>query len=88
QAHMVDNGGTTAIDLGSGDFIVVNGVAAASLTANDFVFKAGGAAEINDKMSEMAMASPPFDAQPEQSDLHLAPVLGLEWRPEPWDGSV
>jgi Ca2+-binding RTX toxin-like protein len=38
QPRMVENGGTTAIDLGLGDFIVLNGVANASLTPNDFVF--------------------------------------------------
>lgn len=37
QSHMVDNGGTTAIDLGSGDMVVVVGVAMSSLGAGDFV---------------------------------------------------
>ena len=37
QAHMMENGGTTAIDLGNGDFIVINGVANAALHAGDFV---------------------------------------------------
>lgn len=37
QAHMVENGGTTAIDLGAGDFIVLNGVPNSALHANDFI---------------------------------------------------
>jgi Ca2+-binding RTX toxin-like protein len=37
QARMVQNGGSTAIDLGAGDFIVLVGVASASLAPMDFV---------------------------------------------------
>ena len=37
QAHMVENNGTTAIDLGNGDFIVINAVANAALHAGDFL---------------------------------------------------
>ena len=38
QASFVENGGTTAINLGAGDFVVLNGVANAALSANDFIF--------------------------------------------------
>ncbi|KPF57999.1 hypothetical protein IP88_16630 [alpha proteobacterium AAP81b] len=38
QARFVEVGGTTAINLGNGDFIVLNGVATAALTAGDFIF--------------------------------------------------
>jgi Ca2+-binding RTX toxin-like protein len=38
QANFVENGGTTAINLGQGDFIVLNGVANSQLTAADFLF--------------------------------------------------
>jgi hypothetical protein len=34
---MHENGGTTAIDLGQGDFVVLVGVAMNTLTAGDFV---------------------------------------------------
>ena len=37
QAHMHETGGTTAIDLGQGDFTVVNGVTMATFTASDFI---------------------------------------------------
>ena len=37
QTHMVENGGSTAIDLGQGDFVVLAGVPMASLTAADFL---------------------------------------------------
>jgi Ca2+-binding RTX toxin-like protein len=37
QARMVQNGGSTAIDLGLGDLVVLVGVAQASLSAADFV---------------------------------------------------
>ena len=37
QAHMSQNGGTTAIDLGQGDFIVINGVAANAFSTSDFI---------------------------------------------------
>jgi len=37
---MHENGGTTAIDLGNGDFIVINGVARASLSQSDFILSA------------------------------------------------
>ncbi len=40
QNSMHENGGTTAIDLGNGDFIVLNGVARASLTQGDFILSA------------------------------------------------
>ncbi len=43
---MHENGGTTAIDLGNGDFIVLNGVARAALSQNDFILSAGAEAEI------------------------------------------
>jgi hypothetical protein len=36
--------GTTAIDLGGGDFIVINGIAEASFHAGDFILTAGSAA--------------------------------------------
>jgi Ca2+-binding RTX toxin-like protein len=38
QARMVQNGGSTAIDLGAGDFIVLVGVSLASLGAADIIF--------------------------------------------------
>jgi Ca2+-binding RTX toxin-like protein len=38
QAHLVENGGTTALDLGQGDFVVLVGIAMDTLTADDFVF--------------------------------------------------
>ena len=38
KTAMVENSGTTAINLGGGDFIVLNGVANAALTAGDFLF--------------------------------------------------
>jgi Ca2+-binding RTX toxin-like protein len=38
QSALVENDGTTAISLGDGDFIVLNGVANAQLTAADFIF--------------------------------------------------
>lgn len=37
---MHENGGTTAIDLGNGDMIVLNGVARASLSQGDFILSA------------------------------------------------
>jgi Ca2+-binding RTX toxin-like protein len=37
QVNMVQNGGTTAIDLGQGDFVVLVGVPMTSLTAADFL---------------------------------------------------
>jgi len=37
---MHDNGGTTAIDLGNGDFIVLNGVARTALSQGDFILSA------------------------------------------------
>jgi hypothetical protein len=44
QSAMVENGGTTAINLGGGDFIVINGVAEASLHAGDFILGGGSSA--------------------------------------------
>jgi Ca2+-binding RTX toxin-like protein len=38
QAAMVENGGTTAINLGQGDIVVLNGVTNAQLSAVDFIF--------------------------------------------------
>ncbi|KPF73321.1 hypothetical protein IP88_09495 [alpha proteobacterium AAP81b] len=38
QMRFVEVGGTTAINLGNGDFIVLNGVANTALTAGDFIF--------------------------------------------------
>jgi Ca2+-binding RTX toxin-like protein len=38
RAAFVENGGTTAINLGQGDFIVINGVANAQFDAGDFLF--------------------------------------------------
>ena len=38
QSAFVENGGTTAINLGQGDFIVINGIANAQLTAASFLF--------------------------------------------------
>jgi Ca2+-binding RTX toxin-like protein len=38
QTAFVQNGDTTAINLGQGDLIVLNGVASASLSAADFIF--------------------------------------------------
>ncbi len=38
QAAFVEVGGTTAINLGQGDFVVINGVSNIALTANDFIF--------------------------------------------------
>ncbi|RYY35017.1 MAG: calcium-binding protein, partial [Sphingomonadales bacterium] len=43
---MHENGGTTAIDLGNGDFIVLNGVARSALSQSDFILSAGAEAEI------------------------------------------
>jgi Ca2+-binding RTX toxin-like protein len=37
QSHMAENAGTSAIDLGNGDFIVIVGVAMNTLAAGDFV---------------------------------------------------
>ncbi len=37
QAHMVQNGGSTAIDLGHGDLVVLVGIPIATLTAADFL---------------------------------------------------
>ena len=37
---MHENGGTTAIDLGNGDFIVLNGVARSALSQSDFILSA------------------------------------------------
>ena len=38
QAHMVQNGDVSAIDLGQGDFIVVHNVGVSAFGAGDFVF--------------------------------------------------
>ncbi|RYJ01276.1 MAG: calcium-binding protein, partial [Acetobacteraceae bacterium] len=38
QAHMTEAAGTTTIDLGLGDLVLLNGVAKAGLTAADFLF--------------------------------------------------
>ncbi len=38
QTALVEVGGTTAINLFAGDFLVIAGVANAALTANDFIF--------------------------------------------------
>ena len=37
QANLVEVAGTSALDLGQGDFVVLNGIAKASLTAGDFL---------------------------------------------------
>ncbi len=42
---MHEAGGTTAIDLGGGDFIVINGVAEASLHQGDFILSGGSSAQ-------------------------------------------
>ncbi|WP_337847995.1 hypothetical protein, partial [Sphingomonas sp.] len=55
---MHENGGTTAIDLGNGDFIVLNGVARASLSEADFIF--GRAAQ-----APLAAALAPIDTAPD-----------------------
>ena len=53
---MHENGGTTAIDLGNGDFIVLNGVARASLSQSDFILSANaepefvGSIDVQDKI--------------------------------------
>jgi Ca2+-binding RTX toxin-like protein len=60
QAHMTENGGSTAIDLGNGDLIVISGVTNAQLSATDFVFKAAPAAEIAAMVHEAAL--PPVAA--------------------------
>ena len=44
QSVMVENGGTTAIDLVNGDFIVINGVTNAALQAGDFILSGSAAA--------------------------------------------
>jgi cyclophilin family peptidyl-prolyl cis-trans isomerase len=46
QAHMVENGGTTAINLGGGSYIVINGVTNAQLHAGDFILAGGSAAVV------------------------------------------
>ena len=38
QAAFVENGGTSAINLGQGDLVVINGITNAQLTANNFIF--------------------------------------------------
>ena len=43
QNSMHENGGTTAIDLGNGDMIVLNGVTRASLSEGDFILSAPAA---------------------------------------------
>jgi hypothetical protein len=46
QNAMHENGGTTAIDLGGGDLVVLNGIAASSLQASDFILGGGTAAAV------------------------------------------
>ncbi|WP_448659538.1 M10 family metallopeptidase [Sphingomonas sp. CJ99] len=46
QAAMGENGGTAFINLGNGDFIVLNGVAMTALGAGDFILSGGAAAAI------------------------------------------
>jgi VCBS repeat-containing protein len=48
QAHMVENGGSTAINLGNGSYIVINGVTNAQLHEGDFIFAAASAAATAD----------------------------------------
>ncbi len=42
QVRFVENGGTTAINLGNGDFVVINGITNAQLSAGDFEISAPG----------------------------------------------
>jgi Ca2+-binding RTX toxin-like protein len=44
QNSMHENGGNTAIDLGGGDLVVLNGVTVAQLQASDFILAGGGTA--------------------------------------------
>jgi hypothetical protein len=68
---MVENGGATAIDLGGGDLIVINGVANAALSASDFVFKATTSAEIGGKIIGIAEPEPFILLGVEGDPLHL-----------------
>jgi Ca2+-binding RTX toxin-like protein len=60
QAHMREVSGTTAIDLPNGDIIVLNGVAMASFTASDFVFKTAAAGEIGGAVAEALISPAPI----------------------------
>jgi hypothetical protein len=59
---MHENGGTTAIDLGNGDFIVLNGVARSALSQGDFILSAGaevvitGVADVQDKLLDFDLS--------------------------------
>jgi len=55
--------GTTAIDLGGGDFVVLNGVAEATLHAGDFILGGGSSAELP-AISVASQASAAFDIGP------------------------
>lgn len=64
--------GTTAIDLGSGDFIVINGVAQATLSAGDFILTAAQSAVAD---LEQASAQRPLAAIMPDNDLGNAMLL-------------
>jgi hypothetical protein len=68
QAAMSETGGTTAIILGGGDFIVLQGVANAALHAEDFLLASGQAAL--DPVSDNGRSAHAFDPAP----WHFAPV--------------
>ncbi len=71
--------GTTAIDLGGGDFIVLNGVANASLHASDFILS-GGSQKV-----EIAAVAPANDGSAGHGALvHEFDAPWLQWK---WDGS-
>ncbi|MFL9840415.1 M10 family metallopeptidase C-terminal domain-containing protein [Sphingomonas sp. ST-64] len=56
---MHENGGTTAIDLGNGDYIVLNGVARSALDQDDFILSGGSAADPMDDLSATAGTDDP-----------------------------
>jgi len=65
--------GTTAIDLGGGDFIVLNGVAEAALHAADFIL-AGGTSAALPAVNALAHAQSWVDTE---GSSHLASMPAL-----------
>jgi Ca2+-binding RTX toxin-like protein len=77
QAAMSETGGSTAIILGSGDFIVLQGVANSALHAGDFILS--GSASAAEPLVEATREYLPtrLGLVSDTGDAHLAPLGGL-----------
>jgi Ca2+-binding RTX toxin-like protein len=84
QAAMIENGGTTAIQLGGGDFIVLNGVTNAALHAGDFILSGASALSVEALQFEQLSRRDLMDH--DWAPRHVHPMQPNQ--PHLWTGEV